>query len=135
MGIGGAFRKSSRLRRLAALLGVAALLAQTLATLIPMPMFVAGMAEPALAAVAAEAPHCPLGSEGHAPKGAQHPHHQCPICVALHMAGTFLPPALPDSVIADGSAADRRTTTADAPHRPAEFARPQSRAPPAPIAI
>jgi len=120
--------------RVAAWLGVVALLVQYGASLLPMPQFVAAVPSLALAPGAEPLPDCPYDDAG-APKGIPHPHRQCAVCLALHMAGTFLAP--PPPFIAARAASGGSPTfqseirVVDA----AAFARPQPRAPPAPSLI
>jgi hypothetical protein len=129
-------RESGRrgLCRVAAWLGVVALLVQYSASLLPMPQFVAAVPSFGVARDAEPLPDCPYDDAG-APKGIPHPHRQCAVCLALHMAGTFLAPLPPFIAVRAASSGNptfhSEILVADA----AAFARPQPRAPPAQTSI
>ena len=118
----------------AAWLGVVALLAQYGASLLPMPQFVAAVLSVALAPGAEPLPDCPYDDAG-APKGIPHPHRQCAVCLALHMAGTFLAPLPPFLAARAASGGSLTCQSENLVVDAAAFARPRPRAPPAQTSI
>lgn len=120
--------------RVAAWLGMVALLVQYSASLLPMPQFVAAVPSFGIVRDVEPLPDCPYDDSG-VPKGIPHPHRQCAVCLALHMAGTFLappPPSLAARPASGGSLTfQSEVLLVDA----AAFARPQPRAPPESVLI
>jgi hypothetical protein len=118
---------------LAAWLGVVALLAQTCATLLAMPQFIAGAPSDGLHA-GVMLPDCP-GENSGAPKGMPHSHKQCAICVALQISSTFV--AAPPWTTAHDLPASASIVAAGEIRLAgsASFDRPHTRAPPVPSSV
>jgi hypothetical protein len=127
MAIGGAFRNSSRLRRLAASLGIAALLAQTGPSLLAMPQYIAGAPGDGLQ-VGIAMPDCP---ERGVPKDIPNHGKPCAICLALQISSAYV--ATPPWTLVRDTPADA-TAVGVVEIRLVDaltFTRPQPRAPPA----